>query len=134
MATELQKWVMDVMYDKLDEMEGLVVDISTLPETMFDAEIAQGGYSCDAQKARKWYEEYHVDLCMAVDREIKRAGSINYNPLDLEKLEVHILVSIAHDVISAMQLSEYEKEFELTEKIIKKMQYGIDVLYSKDLK
>ncbi|WP_027406144.1 hypothetical protein [Anaerovibrio sp. RM50] len=104
MSKDLKEWAVEILIDKIRGLEGTEMTGREFYHAILGEDLANGSYSCDTEKARKWVMEYWIDLQIFVDSELKCCGEIDFNPLDAEKLELIILNDYCENLVMVDQL------------------------------
>lgn len=62
MLNELEKWVIEELKDKFEELEGQEVYLADLPQLLLENEVNCGSYSCSAKESEQWIKLYFSEI------------------------------------------------------------------------
>jgi hypothetical protein len=110
----LEKSVLSMMIDNLDDMEGREGYISELAFDLFESENATGSITCNAWAAEEWIGEHFHDLGDVVD-EMAAEWDITPNPFaSPETFQVQVVLFVASGLVPASDWTDYRDDDAIT--------------------
>ena len=113
---DLEKWVMNEMIDKMEDMDGLECYLCDLAFELFEAENINGSYDCSSYRAKAWISEYFSELGDVVNEYQSAMGEPTINVFaNPEAFQVQIVIFIADRLITTSQfIAEHWDSDEIT--------------------
>lgn len=110
----LEKSVLSMMIDNLDDMEDREGYISDLTFDLFESENATGSINCSAWCAEEWIAEHFHDLGDVVD-EMAAEWDITPNPFaSPETFQVQVVLFVASGLVAASDWTDYRDDDAIT--------------------
>lgn len=110
----LEKSVLSMMIDNLDDMEGREGYVSDLTFDLFESENATGSITCNAWAAEEWIGEHFHDLGDVVD-EMAAEWDITPNPFaSPETFQVQVVLFVASGLVAASDWTDYRDDDAIT--------------------
>lgn len=111
---DLEKSVLSMMLDRIDDMEGRDGYMSELAFDLFESENVTGSITCSAYKAEKWIAEHFHDLGDVVE-EMSQEWDITPNPFaNPEGFQVQVVLFVASGLVPASDWTDYRDDDAIT--------------------
>ena len=111
---DLEKDVLEMMIDNLDDMEGREGYVSDLAFDLFESENMDGTITYDREKAKEWITGYFHDLGDVVE-EMSQEWDITPNPFaNPEGFQVQVVLFVASGLVAASDWTDYRDDDEIT--------------------
>ena len=131
MKTELEKWILDLIGERLDELaewksENYGCDLAY---KLFEQENVNGSYFCNRYKTQEWIKENFIDLGYFLD-ELCEPEIINANPFsESEKFMVQIMLEMSAHLLGKSKTvnSFWNDEKTMTKTLAKKIKTELEV-------
>ena len=111
---DLEKDVLEMMINNLDDMEGREGYVSDLAFDLFESENIDGTITYDREKAIEWIAGYFHDLGDVVE-EMSQEWDITPNPFaNPEGFQVQVVLFVASGLVAASDWTDYRGDDEIT--------------------
>lgn len=110
----LEKDLLAMMIDRLDDMEDREGYVSDLAFDLFECENATGSITCDREEAQEWIAAYFHDLGAVVE-EMSAEWDITPNPFsNPEAFQVQVVLYVSSDLVAHSDWTNYRDDDAIT--------------------
>lgn len=110
----LEKYVLDLMLDNLDDMEDREGYVSELAFDLFEGENIDGTITYDREEAQEWIAEHFHDLGDVVE-EMSAEWDITPNPFsDPEAFQVQVVLFVSTGLVAQSDWTDHRDDDAIT--------------------